>query len=75
MWHRVLDGFVDAIVVRKEIENHKALGKSMISHIQKEMATTDDEAIRTLLEHLGEDERRHNEILDEIAKKCYSMIR
>ena len=63
------------IIVKREIESHKTLGKSMVAHIQKEMSKTDDEAVRTLLQHLTEDEKRHSEILDTIAQRCYSMIR
>lgn len=75
LWEHALNGFVDPVLVQREIENHKALGKSMVAHIQKEIGRTDDEAIRALLQHLAEDERRHNEILDTIAQKCRSMIR
>jgi rubrerythrin len=75
LWQQAFSGFADPIMVRREIENHKTLGKSMVAHIQKEMSKTDDEAVRTLLQHLTEDEKRHSEILDTIAQRCYSMIR
>ena len=75
LWQQAFSGFADTIMVKREIENHKTLGKSMVAHIQKEMSKTDDEAVRTLLQHLTEDEKRHNEILDMIAQKCYRMIR
>lgn len=75
LWQQAFDGFADPIIVKREIENHKTLGKSMVAHIQKEMSKTDDEAVRTLLQHLTEDEKRHSEILDSIAQRCYSMIR
>jgi rubrerythrin len=47
----------------------------MAAHIEKEMSKTDDEAVRTVLQHLAEDERRHNEILDTIAQIACKMIR
>jgi len=75
LWERALSGFADPVIVKREIENHKTLGKSMVAHIQKEMIKTDDEAVRTLLQHLTEDEKRHSQILDTIARRCYSMIR
>jgi rubrerythrin len=75
LWQQAFSGFADPIMVKREIENHKTLGKSMVAHIQKEMSKTDDEAVRTLLQHLTEDEKRHIEILDTIAQRCYSMIR
>jgi len=75
LWQQAFSGFADPIIVKREIENHKTLGRSMATHIQKEMNKTDDEAVRTLLQHLAEDEKRHNEILDTIAQRCYSMIR
>jgi rubrerythrin len=75
LWQQAFSGFADPIMVKREIENHKTLGKSMVAHIQKEMSKTDDEAVRTMLQHLTEDEKRHSEILDTIAQRCYSMIR
>ena len=75
LWQQAFSGFADPIMVKREIENHKTLGKSMVAHIQKQMSKTDDEAVRTLLQHLTEDEKRHSEILDTIAQRCYSMIR
>jgi len=75
LWQQAFSGFVDPIIVKREIENHKTLGKSMVAHIQKEMSRTNDEAVRTLLQHLTEDEKRHGEILDTIAQRCYSIIR
>ncbi|MGA2237645.1 MAG: ferritin family protein [Candidatus Bathyarchaeia archaeon] len=75
LWQQAFSGFADPIIVKREIEIHKTLGKSMVAHIQKEMSKTDDEAVRTLLQHLTEDEKRHSEILDTIAQRCYSMIR
>jgi rubrerythrin len=74
LWQQAFSGFADPIIVKREIENHKTLSKSMAAHIQKEMSKTDDEAVRTLLQHLGEDEKRHNDILDMIAQRCYRMI-
>jgi rubrerythrin len=75
LWQRAFSGFADPIIVKREIENHRTLGKSMVAHIQKEISKTDDEAVRTLLQHLTEDEKRHSEILDSIAQRCYSIIR
>jgi rubrerythrin len=75
LWQRAFEGFADPILIKREIETHKSLGKSMLTHLQKEMSSTDDQAIRTLLGHLAQDERRHNEILDTIAKKCDKLIR
>jgi rubrerythrin len=75
LWQRAFSGFADPIIVKREIENHRTLGKSMVAHIQKEISKTDDEAVRTLLQHLTEDEKRHSEILNAIARRCYSIIR
>jgi rubrerythrin len=74
-WQKAFDGFVDPIVVRREIEKHKDLAKSMQAHLHREMSKTKDETMLALLGHLVEDERRHNEILDTIAKNCDKMIR
>ena len=68
-------GFIDPLVVKREIEKHKDLAKSMQAHLAREMRKTKDETILALLTHLAQDERRHNEILDTIAKNCDRMIR
>ncbi len=74
-WQKAFDRYLDPIVVKREIERHKDLAKSMQAHLAREMSKTKDETILTLLGHLAQDERRHNEILDAIAKNCDRMIR
>jgi hypothetical protein len=74
-WQRAFEQFSDPMIVKREIEYHKALGKSMRAHLLKEMRSTNDAVMLKLLRHLAEDETRHNEIFDMIARKCYSMIR
>jgi len=74
-WQKPLDRFVDPILVKREIEKHKALAKSMEALLAREISKTKDETILALLGHLAQDERRHNEILETIAKKCDKMIR
>jgi len=75
LWERSIDAFIDPVIVTRELEYHRGLGKSMSTHLQEEIRKTDDEAMRTLLNHLAEDERRHSEILDTIVRKSYKMIR
>jgi rubrerythrin len=72
---RAFAGFIDPLVVKREIERHKDLTKSMQAHLAREMSKTKDKTILALLTHLAQDERRHNEILDTIAKSCDRMIR
>ena len=74
-WQKASDRFIDPLVVKREIEKHKDLTKSMQAHLAREMSKTKDETILALLKHLAQDERRHNEILDTIAKNCDRMIR
>jgi len=74
-WQEAFDRFVDPLVVKREIEKHKGLAKSMQAHLAREMSKTKDETILSLLGHLAQDERRHNEILDTIAKNCDRIIR
>jgi rubrerythrin len=74
-WQEGFARFVDPLVVKREIEKHKDLTKSMQAHLAREMSKTKDKTILALLTHLAQDERRHNEILDTIAKNCDRMIR
>jgi hypothetical protein len=74
-WQQAFERFSDPIIVKREIEYHKALGKSMRTHLMKEMRSTNDAVMLSLFGHLAEDETRHDEILDTIAQRCHSMIR
>ena len=42
LWEQAFSGFADPIIVKREIDNHKALSGSMAVHIQKEMNKTDE---------------------------------
>ena len=74
-WQEGFARFIDPLIVKRDIEKHKDLTKSMQAHLAREMSKTKDETILALLTHLAQDERRHNEILDTIAKNCDRMIR
>ena len=74
-WEEAFGKVVDPVIVKREIEKHKALGKSMRALLAREMLNTKDKIIMTLLGHIAQEERRHNELLDAIAKKCDTMIR
>jgi rubrerythrin len=74
-WQEGFGRFIDPLIVKREIEKHKDLAKSMQAHLAREISKTKDETILALLGHLAQDERRHNEILDTIAKNCDRMIR
>jgi hypothetical protein len=74
-WEQAFGKLVDRVVVKREIEKHKALGKSMRARLAREMWNTRDEMILALLGHLAQEERRHNEILDTMTKKCDTLFR
>ena len=74
-WEEAFGKVVDPVIVKREIEKHKALGKSMQALLAREMMNTKDRIILALLGHIAQEERRHNELLDAIAKKCDMMIR
>ena len=74
-WEEAFGKVVDPVIVKREIEKHKGLGKSMRTLLAKEMMKTNDRIILALLGHIAQEERRHNELLDTIAKKCEMMIR
>jgi len=52
---KAFDRFVDPIVVKREIEKHKDLAKSMQAHLAREISKTKDETILALLGHLAQD--------------------
>jgi rubrerythrin len=68
-----LEGYIDPIVVRKEVEQHIKTETDGLAHVQEEIGQTKDESLKLLLQHIAEDERKHHQILEAIAKDSYRL--
>ncbi len=45
----------------------------MLRHIKEEMKKTDEEALKLLLKHIADDEKKHHKIMEIIIKKAFQM--
>ena len=73
LWDTLQDSYVDKLVVRRNLENHLKTELIMLEHIEKEKKETKDEGIRLLLDHIGEDEKKHHKILETVIKQSYKI--
>lgn len=72
-WDFTLDIDADKKAVKKEMEEHIKIEEKMIQQIQEEAKKTKDEALKLLLDHFAEDERRHHKNLELILNKAFKM--
>lgn len=73
LWDYRLESYVDQLDVKKELEGHIRREDEVVEHVQKEMRETDDEGLRLLLQHIGDDEKKHHKILETIVKNVYKI--
>ncbi len=72
-WEFTIDIDADKRVVKKELEQHMKIEEKMIQQIEEETKKTKDEALKLLLNHFAEDERRHHKNLEMILNKAFKM--
>ncbi len=75
LWQYRLEGYIDPILARKEVENHIQMETDVLAHVEEEIKKTKDESIKMLLQHIAEDEKKHHKILEEIAKNTYKITK
>ena len=46
---------------------------NMMKHVEEEMKKAEDDALKLLLKHIADDEKKHHEILETILKKAFAM--
>jgi bacterioferritin (cytochrome b1) len=73
LWDTKIHSYVDTLVARKMLDDHVKVETEMLSHVQEEMKKTDDEALKLLLRHIADDEKKHHEIMKTILKKAFKM--
>ena len=66
--------YVDALVVKRMLEDHVKVETKMLEHVKKEMKKTDDVALSLLFRHIVEDERKHHKIMETILEKAFKMV-
>lgn len=73
LWDARIDSYVDMQVMKKELERHVKLEEAMLKDIQKIMGSTNDEAIKLLLSHMAEDEKKHHKNVQIVIEKSYLL--
>ncbi|UCH31225.1 MAG: hypothetical protein JSV05_06910 [Candidatus Bathyarchaeota archaeon] len=73
LWNTLLDSYVDKIVAKRNLEKHIKTEAAMLENIKEAMKETKDEGIKLLLEHIGNDEKKHHEIMHEVLKQAYKI--
>jgi len=73
LWEFTLDIEADKKAVKKELEKHIEVEEKMMRQIAEESGKTDDEAIKLLLKHFEEDEKKHHASIQTILSRAYKM--
>jgi len=73
LWEARIESFVDMQVMKKELEHHIELETAMLRDTEEEIKETPDEALKTLLTHIAEDEKKHHKNIELIIRKSYSF--
>lgn len=74
LWDYRIESFVDMEVVRKELQRHVNVEADMLHDIEKVIKATPDEAVRVLLSHIAEDEKKHHKNMELIIKESYAFV-
>lgn len=73
LWDYTLNIQADKKAVKKELEEHIKTEEKMMRQIAEESEKTDDEAIKLLLKHFQEDEKKHHTNIQAILARTYKM--
>lgn len=73
LWDARIESYVDMQVVKKELQSHIKLEIDMLQHVEKIIKETNDEALKVLLTHLAEDEKKHHKNIRLILQKSYAL--
>jgi rubrerythrin len=73
LWEYTIHVDADKRAVKKKLEEHIKAEETMMRQIENEAKRTEDEALKFLLQHFAEDEKKHHKILETILNKAYKM--
>lgn len=73
LWEHRLESYIDPFVVKRELESHIKREDEMLDHVEEEIKQTKDEALKLLLQHIVDDERKHHKILETIVKHLHKI--
>jgi len=70
-WDYTINIDADKRAVRRELEGHIKAEEAMMQQIEEEGKKTQDEALKLLLKHFEEDEKKHHKNLEIILNKAF----
>jgi len=73
LWEYRIESYIDPFVVKRELESHIKREDEMLDHVEEEIKQTKDEGLKLLLQHIADDERKHHDILEAIAKHLHKI--
>jgi len=73
LWDTKIRSYVDTQAAKKMLETHVEVETKMLRHVEEEIRKTDDEALKLLLKHIADDEKKHHKIMETILKKAFEM--
>lgn len=73
LWDARIESYVDMQVMKQELEKHMRLESDMLRDVEEEIKETPDEALKTLLTHIAEDEKKHHKNMELIIRKSYAF--
>jgi len=73
LWNYQIESYTDQLAVKKALETHIQMETDVIAHVQTEIAHTNDEGMKLLLQHIADDENKHHKILETIVKNLYKI--
>jgi len=73
LWDARIDSYVDMQVMKKELEKHVKLEEDMLKDVEKIIGRTKDEALKLLLTHIAEDEKKHHKNVQLVIQKSYVL--
>jgi len=73
LWDARIESYVDMQAVKKELERHIKLEEEMLKDTERVIAASKDEALKLLLTHIAEDEKKHHKNIKLIIDRSYAM--
>jgi len=73
LWDARIESYVDMLVVKRELERHIKLEEAMLKDVENIIAESKDDALKLLLTHIVEDERKHHKNIQLIIRKSYKL--
>ena len=73
LWSYGIKKYVDSLAVRKALEEHVAIERTMLEYTESILRQVEDEGARVILQHILEDEKKHHQALKTILARSFRV--